>query len=259
MEHICPITLEPIKVYGITCYGSIYEYDAIKKWLESNNIDPGTNLPLPTKALSKVDKSEYQEKNREQVKKNTLLWCYQYKLIVDSIKKYNDIILIKNSIDLKSFEKYNQMKRDQFINLEDNFYYSTLVCQGNVDSQDTISRPCGTGQGLQFIDLSNLVIQNKNFKGCDFSFANLENTKFIQCNLSRTNFISSNLKNCKFLMCEFIGEETSFYKANVDSCIFFLCSMEYVEKWQRETNWSKQKEILKKRLYDVDDPYSVLL
>lgn len=36
-------TLSPISVIGMTCFGSIYEYDAIYKWFENNDTDPLTN------------------------------------------------------------------------------------------------------------------------------------------------------------------------------------------------------------------------
>ncbi len=54
MELVCPITHEEIKEIGITCFGSIYEYDAIKSWFQNHSIDPSTNLHVPTKVIIKV-------------------------------------------------------------------------------------------------------------------------------------------------------------------------------------------------------------
>ena len=46
---ICPITQQPIIRAGITSIGNAYEYDAIKKWLETKKTDPVTNLDLESK------------------------------------------------------------------------------------------------------------------------------------------------------------------------------------------------------------------
>ena len=48
MNTTCPITLEPIKQIGITVGGNVYEYDAIKKWLNNHNTDPISNELLPS-------------------------------------------------------------------------------------------------------------------------------------------------------------------------------------------------------------------
>ncbi len=52
---ICPITLEPIKVGGLTHFGNLYEYRAISDWLAGHDTDPITGEKLPTRYVTKLD------------------------------------------------------------------------------------------------------------------------------------------------------------------------------------------------------------
>ena len=39
-DNICPISLCPIEIYGMTVFGSVYEYDEIVKWLSKFHETP---------------------------------------------------------------------------------------------------------------------------------------------------------------------------------------------------------------------------
>ena len=55
---------------GLTCIGSIYEYNLIVQWLKDHDTDPMTNLILPTKFVRKF-KSDHP--NIEVIIKDTKL------------------------------------------------------------------------------------------------------------------------------------------------------------------------------------------
>ncbi len=52
--HNCVISLEPIELGGMTCFGNVYDYRAIKRWLADHATDPATNELLPTRFIVKI-------------------------------------------------------------------------------------------------------------------------------------------------------------------------------------------------------------
>ena len=52
---VCPITCCEIIRVGITCYGNVYEYSAIKKWFEDHDTDPLTNEHITSKFIIDFD------------------------------------------------------------------------------------------------------------------------------------------------------------------------------------------------------------
>ena len=51
-NFICPISFKIMKNPHQTTIGSVYEKDAIEKWLKTNNTDPLTNVILQNKMMS---------------------------------------------------------------------------------------------------------------------------------------------------------------------------------------------------------------
>lgn len=49
--EICVITQHPIKIPSFTLTGSVYECEAITKWLKTKNIDPKTGIVLPSQKI----------------------------------------------------------------------------------------------------------------------------------------------------------------------------------------------------------------
>jgi len=125
-EHICPITNESIKVYGMTCYGNIYEYDAIKKWFENNDCDPLFNLVCPTLFVVKLQ--NYKIENLEETQRSARLsldiWCHILKNIRHSEKFYENMNKIKIINNINGWKEYNEMKRKRFIKENQNTHIS---------------------------------------------------------------------------------------------------------------------------------------
>lgn len=254
-QNICPITLEPINIYGITCYGSFYEYSAISDWLQNHNTDPLTNLPLPSKGLKKVLKEDFSPVTHIDHKKSCLLWCYHLALVENSIKIYNNLIALENNAQGEYWDKYSNAKKEQLIEGKVS-YYEAAVYGTDIDNMNDYIRPSNTGSGFNFVDLSNCEFEDRDFKCASFNFANLSNCMFINCSLSRCSFIRANLTKCMFFGCDFKGESVSFYKAITTNCLFVRCSIERVDRWVMESKDKTFKKILSARLYNVSNPYT---
>src|SRR5580692_6316519 len=125
---ICPITLELIKIYGITCFGSIYEFDAITKWFENSEKDPLTGLYVPTKRIHKMISNDENEVRRaaEDKLKQTKIWYKPCIYFLDSPKKFNKLNDIKKFIektDQKKWKEYVEMKRNRFCNEKSDAFF----------------------------------------------------------------------------------------------------------------------------------------
>ena len=253
-EHICPISLCPIKDFGMTCYGSVYEYSVIKEWLIKNNTDPITNRILLTKFIVKL--SPYDISNLEARKKDMLnstrLWCTSFMLFNEAPEQYEKLLQIKKYIEsftgneLKVWNEY--VKEKSKLILKNNLFRLTK-------DYDGLIRPENTGYDFMFLDLSNnLVLADKNYKSNNFSFCNLENITFLKCSLPRCVFIGTKLSGTKFIDCTFIGEEICFYRAEIkenNKAGFFGCKFEYAEKWVDTMDVEEIKNILISRKMDI--------
>lgn len=260
LEHICPITFEPIKKYGMTCYGNIYEYDAIKEWFESNDTDPINNLMCPNKfvMLLRSNKEKDIFLAQENAKHN---FKYTYpefhtfrecKLNYEKLKSIYDMI---NESD--DWINYNVIKKQKFIDEEFDgmIYYGG--CENvleKLDENDIMNRPDNTGAGYQFIKLSEISIKNKGYKSFKFEFVDFTNSLFINCDFSRCTFIGCKLDGVVFAKCRFIGEQNCFYKSTTNKTKFFNCCIEPIGKWiEIHSSHNRFRDILKERQLDVEN------
>ena len=235
MELTCPITLQLINEAGITCVGSIYEYNVIKKWLENHTSDPLTNLPLYTLFVVKfsVDNVDALKDKANDIRHNTQLVDNSFSLQTRSGLSYN--ILSETVIN-----------KDETWNNYQNHFISSLQQK---EIQNIITRPTNTGESFQFMNLTG-CFNHKNFKNHKFDFAILENCIFVSCNFSRTTFIGTTFHNVVFTDCKFVGEEITFYKANCVRAMFVQCEMEYVNKWITSKNPQEVTQILTSRFLE---------
>lgn len=110
----------------------------------------------------------------------------------------------------------------------------------------SLDRPPESGNRFDFIDLSELIFINKNFKSYSFIFNNFCKTEFTMCDLSRVRFIGCNLEGVVFNECQFRGEEVCFYKVT-GTFIFRNCSIEYTDKADMTSEPSEFAKILELR------------
>ena len=67
-EVTCPITCCEIQRVGITCYGNVYEYSAIKRWFKENDTDPLTNEYISNKFIIDFGRNKSELQIEEKVK-----------------------------------------------------------------------------------------------------------------------------------------------------------------------------------------------
>lgn len=245
-KFICPIGLTPIKIFGITVIGTLYEKDNITEWFKKSSVDPLTNIVVPSTFVKTLDNNR---KNRENIqdicndmKNSTMSWKRSLLYVFDSPKKHIHLLKIQHNIDelkdlnRRAWNDYNKYKRSTIINFD-----------STEEQDDLIDRPNNSGGSFQFIDLSNLSIRGCMLKLCKFDFANLTNTEFIDCNLAGCSFIRSNLTNCTFKRCNLTGDNVSFYNALTIGIAFYHCKFEFADTWKSTTYSSDIEKILKER------------
>ena len=251
-QLICPITLDVIKIAGITCVGTIYSYDAIHNWLLNQSTDPLTNLKLPSKFIFKKENLSVQEINdfANKVKQNTKLWSIGFRIISDSPIKYKKLYDLHKNINIPEWIKYNKYKSLLLHNYapENGMYFKSCYSSSDVDENDEIKRPINTGHRFQFISIENKFIQSKIFKSELFDFAHLKDCIFVNCDFSRASFIGTNFDGTYFRNCRFIGEQLNFYKSTIGNYLQFdKCTFEYLDRWEETDDINEIKIILKDR------------
>ena len=243
---VCPISLEEIQVAGITCVGSIYDYDQITKWLEDHDTDPLTNLHLVTKMVVRQEADIVQK--AKEIKESTMTWCQGYRTVFETPALYARLLALKQNTKIDEWDEYSRTKAEQLDNYENGIVVRNLGrLPANLDKEDTVPRPHKTGARFQFVTVENKIITNKIMKYELFDFAVLNNVKFVDCNLSRARFVGTTFNNVVFHRVTFIGEETSFYKAVGTLVTFIDCNMEYVEKWESTCDPAEMRKIVVQR------------
>lgn len=262
-SFICPITHEPIKEFAITAFGSIYEREAIEKWLSKNSIDPLTGLSLPHKSLVKGNLTESNVKEMaNEVLKNTKIYSrgccfiiYTAPNILDNIKKYKKEIAEFKDKDLDYWREYTEMRKKMFVESHDNTHelacgYSNN-CKKITEKQDKMKRPENTGYLYQCLDLSfpeRTYIIGKSFKSNKFSGASLNNVIFINCGFGHCEFIGSDLSNTVFYDCNFSGETVCFIGAITNKETYFInCGIEPIDVWKTIYEDNAVRKILETR------------
>jgi hypothetical protein len=250
-DHICPITLEPIAVYGITCVGSLYEYDAISDWLQDHDTDPVTNLLLPTCFVVKfMDTPAAATKKGVDMRESLMGWCPSIRLILDNgIKKLHDHLydLRTSVIDNPDFVQFaSSFSLDEYANTgKDRAYMSRL--KGKLWPEN---RPLDTGYGLQFLHFKNVTLSGKSFKSELFDFAVFENCTFISCQFGRASFTGTTFINTLFKKCTIAyGEESMFYKATGNIKISGTIRCEFYD-WKGATSFEEVEKIFKQRFFE---------
>ena len=252
---ICSITLEPIKNGGITCFGNIYEYDAIVNWLLKNDIDPLNGIEMPTKFIRKINIQEYTLSELDEIskdaKKSLELWCPRFKSWTNSKNKFKKLFPVfkKFNFNDPNWIKYQTVKRKLFLSKDDEAFLSKINGKNLVNACDPMNRPNNTGKRYDFVNLSELTIRQKQFKLQIFRFTNFSNSVFVKCDLSRVRFLGCNLSGTIFSECTFRGEEVCFYKS-YGIVKFISCSIEHIDRWDIVQKLDEIVKILKLRLLE---------
>jgi uncharacterized protein YjbI with pentapeptide repeats len=239
-DFVCPITQEPIVYGGMTVTYSLYEFDAISKWLETNDTDPLTNLLLPNKHIWRISSLSKQQiskvKNNMSIVFSTIAWSHSEQA---QARERQLLLDIKHSaLQSTEWTRYSQELR-RLMNDKTQIELSgyTAVINNNekeFPTPDLIEqqRPDNTGCHFMYAPLENLVVRNKHFKCTRFDGANMQNSLFFQCDFSRCTFMLANLRQCVFVRCKFYGEQVLFNSAVIDhQTKFFDCDVEMADRW----------------------------
>jgi hypothetical protein len=92
-KFLCPITNEPIIKGGMTSVGQLYEFDAIKHWLQNHNTDPMTNIIMIDKTITEID---VVSKNIDEINK-IILDIRNGRVISDVKNKYQNVFSDNNN------------------------------------------------------------------------------------------------------------------------------------------------------------------
>lgn len=245
----CPISLCEIKIAGITCIGTIYDYGLISTWLKKHSTDPVTNLPLPSKFVFKKENMDQKDllDFANKVKENTNMWSSGYKLSNESPRMYEKLLQLQENTKIKEWSIYADYKGDTISGTSDAF----INACGNrdLDSNDVIKRPAKTGSRYQFVTIRDKFLADKHFKSELFDFAHLKDCTFYGCDLSRCRFIGTVFDGVLFWNCKFIGEQVNFYKSKIIGTLTFNnCEMEYVDNWNTTVEPENIRNILEQRM-----------
>lgn len=234
-QHVCSITLEPIKEAGITCVGSVYEYSVIQEWLTTHTTDPLTNLNLYTPFVIRfsIDDLEALEEKVRDVRLTTQLLDNTFGLKRRSELEFETLSKLLPNVNGKDWDIYQIVVMEHLRNKD----YSSVI------------RPSNTGSCFQLLTFSGSFCGH-NWKGRKFDFALFKNCMFVECNFSRATFAGVKFDQVIFRNCKFIGEEISFFQADVKKLIFLDCEMEYASVWKTTRDPKEIKRILKDRLLE---------
>jgi hypothetical protein len=211
MERICPITMAPIEVAGILCSGNIFEYDAIKHWLQDHNRDPVTNLWLPTTFVVKWKNLDTVDEKAVDLRNSTKGW-YKGIYFEDKIPYY--VQRLKELKDLRE-QAYASPEWEPF----EQAMHQTEALNGITQqawlnrSFITEGRPPNTGTNAQFLRLKDRVYRKLSCKSGSFDLCELEQCTFIDCSFSECTFLGTTFKSVIFIHCNFIGDRFSLYDA----------------------------------------------
>jgi hypothetical protein len=259
-ELICHITFEPITKIGMTCYGNIYEYDEICKWVSKNDTDPISRRLLFTKKIVTIPLTTDRKKLKRWQKKirenQTILANYPHELLYPEakIKEVFDTINRISAFQgeqLNQWKLYSQHKLSTF--RDPNYSKCGFPIVNYIDQYDQIARPPNTGCAFEYIQMGGDMFDkyqhnNINFKGMTFNGADISNNYFVQCIFSRCTFIGTNLSGCIFMGCYFQGEEVNFAGAKVTEDTQFIdCIMEDIGSWNTCSDLQQVKKILEHR------------
>lgn len=252
-QIICPISLEPIKVAGITSNGGIYSYENITEWLKENISDPITNLPLPTTFVVKWTNLENVNEQAKHIKQTTSIWC-QYYVSPELLKRYNDQINklkvqyneVNKTNAWRDFQKDIDERSELSIDIMKEAFYNYAT--GRESSYRFV-----TGNDMQFVSLTNRIFYNLNIKSVRFDMCNFSNCVFRNCVFSRCSFLGSTLNNITFIDCTFSGEEFTMYKAT-GRLNLINCKMESYN-WKNTSNVDKIKFLMKNERQFEGDLY----
>lgn len=232
---ICSITQIEIIDGGMTVNGSIYEHDAIVKWLDKSNRDPLTNIELASKFVRKININLDQDTIKtlvDDAKKTYWIWNPER----DSTD-YIDPFYQEKKILKDNLNKEN-LKNNKIIVA--NYFNSNKYLSWNYQIEEIVLPP------IDYLDFEFLYLTGKQLKMMDFVFNNLENCIFQNCSLCDIKFVGCHMNNAKFINCKFRGDTGCFYKIS-GKVTFTDCSMEYTNKWVVTSDLNEMIRILKCR------------
>lgn len=236
---ICPITLEEIVIASCTCFGFIYEETAIRKWVETHDIEPMTGQVLPTLKICRLGPTSYGDIESMKRSAKEIAQTTQKSMAgqigsvgnFDHTKIFYQSLLEQKKIiaQLPSdvWKEFNRAKRAAFVHRYVNPYMNQKIAK----KQDAV-RPQSTGVGYQHIKLRSISKYQSIFKYENFDGADLTGCRFTECHFSHVTFVGANLTNCRFKRCTFIGDRNSFYKAQ-GIPVFINCKIEPVGVWMK--------------------------
>lgn len=241
MHCICPLTLEPIIVAGATCWGNIYEFDAISKWFQKHTTDPITNRPCPNLFIRRVDiRSE--TFNIETFRKNSeemvYLYCPGIDLFLHVETQYNTFLkFVDENQHTAEWKEHFSEGRKKFANNEEKLVW---IQPEEEEEEESI-------EYMDNVDASNLTMKGIDYKNIKFRGTNLSGCIFFNCKFSHCQFLGVDLSNTKFIGCSFKGENFCFYRCICKNVTFINCVTESWS-WRTISDGKEFSEMLPQRL-----------
>lgn len=258
-KFICPISLAPVKeYYGITCNGSIYDYDQIMEWQKEHITDPCTNIPIfnapawmiilkyrkdaPWSHIEKIAANRRKDFiNNAQI---SICGFTSPLYIRDVLMPLRDMLYNNPS---QEWLKYQEQRRQQFI---DGPCYAQEIDSSIIEPP----RPSNTGKSFQFLNLSNITKRKVGYKFHTFEGADLSGCVFIKCDFSHSSFALANLTNTVFSQCSFPGDDVNFLDCIAKGTSFYSCTIEDTcIRWKRVTEPTLVRRALYRRNMNVDN------
>lgn len=224
-DLVCSITLEPIKsiktVVG-TSVGHIYDKDAISNWLQHNELDPNTMLPVPTKQLIKIEYPEIEYLDIEDIRLGIKQYTDTWSISMDS--KTVDIIykFSKNNLSPRDILSSSNRFINSDINIEKYKIYDLELNSDGIFRYQQDKYVLFQNTNLVFIQQINKNYNNHVFSRCKFT-----NSIFYKCCFKNTLFLDCDLKYVNFIECSFTGNITCFNGSDSNSITRFIgCTVE---------------------------------
>lgn len=206
-QQTCPITLEKIRVPGYTETGSVYEYTAILRWLETHDTDPATGLPLKCKYV-------YQGKPETYVYDKYMIRAITLKAHRDAWQKRHNSYV--HMLLTRPLTPMRLSSRDP--------------CQDylNAGSRDDDEIP--KTLDLTFMHFEDEIIRDQYFKGYFFDGSRFSCCTFIRCYINHCSFIACAFKGVRFVECTFTGGGYTMFKST-GFITFMRCRSEGFSTW----------------------------
>lgn len=230
---ICPITLENTEDIGITCVGTMYDYNQINEIFKITNIDPLINLSLPTTKIERCRirsprLTELLRINNEYVFRNEKMEQYLRDEMNTLIKSERLQENVHFYADISCIRKYARHCRDEYFSISPKTFFmyfyqritmrivrqkENLSSQGWKEYNQKLVEYMRNKRCISKEELWELDQERPNDTGREFEHVFIERGTVIKFKLFKeiffcgAHFDNVTFKSCMFSDCVFIALE----------------------------------------------------